>query len=101
MAKKVDNIEVDLKETKKLMVEMNEQLKKIALDNNYIEEEYDVDVRYVDETEGLRMIIDSGAPMLIVSVGWLEKYLREMGVNKKYVQERRCKRRFKFGESLQ
>ena len=35
-----------------------------------------VDVRYVDETEGLRMIVDSGAPMLIVSAGWLEKDLR-------------------------
>ena len=57
-------------------------------------------MRYVDEMEGLKMIVESGAPMLIVSVGWLENYLREMGVDKKDVQEKRCKRRFKFGERV-
>ena len=34
---------------------------------NYVEEEYEVDVRYVDETEGLKMIVDRGALMLIAS----------------------------------
>ena len=80
---------MDLKETKKLIVEMKEEMMKISLDNNFLEEEYDVDVRYVDETEGLKIIVDSGVPMSIVSAGWLEKYLREMGVDKKDVQERR------------
>ena len=33
LAKKFDNIKVDLKETKKLIVEVNEQMKKILLEN--------------------------------------------------------------------
>ena len=39
---------MDLKETKKLIVEMNEQMKMISLDNNFVEEKCDVDVRSVD-----------------------------------------------------
>ena len=46
---------------------MNEKIKKMALDNNFVEEEYAVDVTYVNESEGLKMIVDSGAPMSIVS----------------------------------
>ena len=52
------------------MVDIDERLKKIPLENNFVEEEYAVDVRYLNESEGLKIIVDSGAPMLIVSAGW-------------------------------
>lgn len=100
MAKKVNNIEVELKETKILIVEISEKFKKMALDNNFVEEEYTVDMRYVNELEGLKIIVDKGAPMSIVSVAWLEKYLKEIEVDARDVEEKSCNRRFIFGEKV-
>ena len=57
-----------------------ENVYKPNLECNFVEEEYKVDVRYVNESEGLRLIVDSGAPMPRVSAGWLEKYLREINL---------------------
>ena len=54
----------------------------------------------MNELESLRMIVDSGAPMLILSAGWLEKYLREMEVDARDVEERSCNRRFRFGKKV-
>ena len=79
---------------------MNERIKKIVLDNNFVEEEYAVDVRYVNESEGLKMIVDSGAQMSIVSAGWLEKYFKEMEVYARDIEEMSCNRRFIFGENV-
>ena len=66
LAKKVDVIETELKETnnelketKKLIVEMRDEMKKMAVNSNFVEEEYAADVRYVDELDGLIMIVDS------------------------------------------
>ena len=73
MAKDVEDVKTDVKEIKKLIVEMEKRMVRYSeMESNFIEEEYDVDVRYVDETEGLKIIVDSGAPMSIVSAGWLE-----------------------------
>ena len=36
------------------------------------------------------MIVDSGALMSIVSAGWLEKYLKEMEVDARDVEEKSC-----------
>ena len=71
-----------------------------VLNNNFVGEEYTVDVRYVNESDGLKMIVDSGAPMSIVSAGWLCKYLKEMEVDEKDVEEKSCNRRFRFGEKV-
>ena len=71
--KRVENMEMDLKESKKIVTRIEEKLSKFAaLDNNYVEEEITVNIRYVSKTEGLKIIVDSGAPLLIVSNGWLE-----------------------------
>ena len=90
----------ELKEAKKIIVEMRDEMKKMAVNSNFVEKEYVVDVRYVDESEGLRMKVDSGAPMLILSAGWLEIYLREMKVDNRDVEKRSCNRRFRFGEKV-
>ena len=74
--------------------------KKPDLEINFMEEEYEVDVRYVNELEGLRMIVDSGAPLSILSAGWLEKYLKEMKVDARDVEEKSCNRRSRFGEKV-
>ena len=70
------------------MVGINERFNKMPSDSNFVEEEYADDVRYVNELEKLKMIVNSEALMLIVSAGWLQKYLREMEVDKKDVQEK-------------
>ena len=62
-------------------------VQKSKLESNFVEEEFDVDVRYMDEKEGLRMTVDSEAPMLIVSAGWLQKYLKDMEVDSRNVEE--------------
>ena len=55
----MDSIEIDLKETKKIVARMEEKLNNCAvLDNNFVEEEITMDVRYVNETEGLKMIVE-------------------------------------------
>ena len=64
----MESMEIDLEETKKILARMEEKLNKCAvLDNNFVEEEITVDESYVSEAEGLKMIVDSGALLLIVS----------------------------------
>ena len=47
-----------------MVVEVKSNLaKKSDLEINFVEKEYKVDIMYVNELEGLRMIVDSGAPM--------------------------------------
>ena len=45
--------------------------------NNFVEEYIMVDVKYVKEAESLKMIVDSGAPLLKVSERWLKKYIKQ------------------------
>ena len=52
-------MKTDLKETKKLVMQMNEKLSKCTVMNNFVEEEIEMDVKYIKET-GLQMILDSG-----------------------------------------
>ena len=44
-----------------------EELKKERVNTNFVEEEYEVNIRYVDEAKGMQMIVDSGAPMSITT----------------------------------
>ena len=43
--------------------------------NNFGEEEIEIDMKYIKETAGMMMIVDSGVPMSIVSDKWLDKYI--------------------------
>ena len=75
---------------------MCEQLKNSTVTSNYIEEEIEIDVKYIKETEEMKIIVDSGAPMSIVSEKWLEKYLEEMKVGKLRHGKKSCLRKFRF-----
>ena len=46
------------------------------------------------------MLIDCGAPKSIVSVKWLEEYLREAKVNEDEVRRKNCARRFRMGKTV-
>ena len=78
---KVDKVEKDVKE-------ILEMLKKSPLKLNFVEEEILVDVRFVSETGGLKMIVDSGAPLSVVSEKWMRKYINEKVVDENELEYR-------------
>ena len=70
LEKKVEGIERDNQEMKKLMKEMIEKIDKVKV-NHFVEEEYELNVRFVDESKGIQMIVDSGAPLSIATSKWM------------------------------
>ena len=68
--------------------------------NHFVVEEFEINVRYVDEAKGMNMIVDSGAQVSIATSKWMEKYLKTMGVKKEETTENKCKRMFRMGENV-
>ena len=77
--------------------EIIEKLDKVK-ESHFVEEEYIMNVRYVNEAKGIQIIVDSGAPVSIATSKWMEKYLKEMEVKKDEITEKECNRKFKMGE---
>ena len=98
LAKDVEEIKKDMKEMKTLLDELKKA--KANCVNHFVEEEYEVNVRFVDEAKGMNMIVDSGAPVSIATSGWMEKYLKNMEVRKEEITENECKRKFRMGENI-
>ena len=46
------------------------------------------------------MLVDSGAPVLIAPSKWIEKYLKEIELNKDDIIKKEYNRRFKMGENI-
>ena len=88
LVKKVEELVKNEQENRKDNQEIKKQLKEIreiivkAKVNHFVEEEYEFNVRFVDEAKGMQLIVDSGAPVSIATSKWMEKYLKEMEVNK-------------------
>ena len=80
LAKDVEEIKKDMKEMKKMMDELKKS--KANCVNHFVVEEFEINVRYVDEAKGMNMIVDSGAPVSIATSKWIEKYLKTMTVKK-------------------
>ena len=60
---------------KKLKILLDELKKdKANCVNHFVEEEYEVNVRFVDKTKGMNMIVDSGSPVSIISSKWMKQY---------------------------
>ena len=97
--KKVDSLEKINQEMSKKMDKLCDIIEKVKV-NHFVEEEYTVNVRYVDEAKGMQMIVDSGAPVSIATSKWMERYLKEMEVKKDDIIEKECNRRFKMGENI-
>ena len=99
MVKKVETMEIDLKETKKILVQLEEKLINFAaLNNNFVEEEIAINVRYVSDIKGLKIIVKNRAPLSIVSDKWLKNYVDEIKVDREDIKQRSCNRRFIFGK---
>ena len=90
LAKDVEEIKKDMKEMKKMMDELKKA--KVYCVNNFVVEEFEINVRYVDEAKGMNMIVESGAPVSIATSKWMEKYLKNMEVKKDGITENECKR---------
>ena len=98
LAKDVEEIKKDMKELK-LMIDEIKKTKANSV-NHFVAEEFEIDVRYVEETKGINMIVDSGAPVSIATNKWMNGYLRAMKVNKEEIIEKECKRKFRMGENI-
>merc|ERR1711881_5761 len=96
LAKDVESNKKDLQAVKLQLKEILDKVK----ESHFVEEEYIMNVRYVNETKGIQMIVDSGAPVSIATSKWMEKYLNEMEVDRNEITERECNRKFKMGESV-
>ena len=62
--------------------------------NHFVAEEFEINVRYLDEAKGINMIVDSGTPVSIATSKWMEKYSKTIGVNKEETTENERKRKF-------
>ena len=65
------------------------------------EEEDDtaIDVRYVG-SRGDRMVLDSGAPVSIVSQDWLKRYLENIGMSEEDLEKFSDIKRIRLGETV-
>ena len=59
-----------------------------------------VDVKFVDTRKGTRMIVDSGAPLSLVSLSWLKRYQEEKQVGNSEMKYRNCVQRFRLGKTI-
>merc|ERR1712115_580271 len=79
LAKNVENNSKDLQAVKLQLKEILEKLDKVK-ESHFVEEEYIMNVRYVNETKGIQMIVDSGAPVSIATSKWIEMRLQKENV---------------------
>ena len=77
-----------------------EMLKKNPINMKFVEEEIVIDVKFMNTCIGSRMIVDSGAPLSIVSSRWLKRYIEEAKVDENVLEYKNCVRRFRLGKTL-
>ena len=108
--RKVEKIEKENVKLKKTMVEtkkavdiqsicmknMEELMKNIPINTKFVEEEIVVDVKYVEKDMKSMMVIDSGAPVSLVSSTWLKNYLKEFKVDNEEVERSGSNQRFRL-----
>ena len=82
--------------TLRAMEEMIEQRMKEEMKVNIVEDEISIDVRYVKKLveNGMKMVIDSGAPVSLVSHKWLTHYLENARVLEKQVEREANNQKF-------
>ena len=101
--KKVEQIEKKLEKVDKVeksVNEMMEMLRRNLINMKYVEEEIVIDVKFVDSNIGNNMIINSEAPLSIVSSNWLDRYVNEAKVDNNDLVYKNCARRFRLGKTL-
>ena len=73
MEKKINLIEKSIAGVSRI----EEMLKKGTINTQYVEEEIFIDIKYVQKETENSMIIDSGAPVSLISNAWLKNYMEQ------------------------
>ena len=99
LAKDVEEVKKEIKEIKKMLDVLK---KKMSQDETciYIEENYEMNMRYVNKTKGLQMIVDIRAPMVKASSVQIDKYLKSREESKDEIIDKNFDRRFRMGENV-
>merc|ERR1712030_266132 len=77
LVKKVESNEKELSTINQSVKKIEEMLKKVTISTQYVEEEVFIDIKYVQKKFDNSMIIDSGAPVSLMSSAWLTNYIEE------------------------
>ena len=106
MLKKIEVIEKDSVAMKKAidiqlicMKNMEEMIKKLTINTKYVEEEIVIDIKYIEKDIDNMMIIDSGAPVSLMSSDWFGNYLKEAKIDEEEVKKSKSSRRFRLGKT--
>merc|ERR1712237_300771 len=102
LEKKVESIEKELNTIKQSVggiKKIEEMLKKVTISTQYVEEEVFIDIKYVQKEIDNTMIIDSGAPVSLMSSAWFANYTAEAKVDNEEIVKSSSKRRFRLGKT--
>merc|ERR1712105_201737 len=78
---------------------MGELLKKATINTKFMEEEIFIDVKYMEKEIENTMIIDSGAPVSLMSSTWFDNYTKEAKVDNEQIKKSSSNRRFRLGKT--
>ena len=87
LMKKIEVMEKDITAMKNSNKNVEEMVKKLTISTKYVEEEIFIDVKYVEKEIENLMIVDSGAPVSLMSSAWLNNYLKEAKVDLEEVEK--------------
>merc|ERR1712074_396073 len=102
LVKKVESIEKEISTIKQSVggiKKIEEMLKKVTISTQYVEEEIFIDVKYVQKEIDTTMIIDSGAPVSLISSAWFANYISEAKVDNEEISKSSSNRRFRLGKT--
>merc|ERR1712105_452427 len=100
LEKKVESNEKKLSTVEQSVKKIEEMLKKVTISTQFVEEEIFIDIKYVQRETDNSMIIDSGAPVSLISYAWLKNYMAEAKVGEESIKQENNSRRFRLGKTL-
>jgi len=98
--KKVELNEQKLDKVEKPIKNMEEMMKKITINSKFVEEEIVIDVQYVEKDIENMMMINSGAPVSLVSSDWFKQYVKEAKIDDEEIKKSSSAWRFRLGKTL-
>merc|ERR1712030_173649 len=99
LVKKVESNEKELSTIKHSVKKIEEMLKKVTISTQYVEEEVFIDIKYVQKEIDNTMIIDSGAPVSLMSSAWFTNYSAEAKVDNEEIVKSSSNQRFRLGKT--
>ena len=78
---------------------IEEMMKKVTINTKFVEEEIFIDVKYVEKEIENTMIIDSGAPVSLMSSEWFNNYIKEAKVDNEQIKKSSSRRPFRLGKT--